>query len=206
MKITNLFLALTLLLLGCDEKDRDKGTEFESQLIIRESPEEFETLVAEGARHGDPVWFDELKMQNDSLYLSVHYHGGCEQHTFELVWNNAFTATTPSLTAFAIIHNAGNDECRELIYETLSFSLPGLSYPTQRRSVAVAVYSAESPGYSIKTGFYNPPQGFSFNSGFEGSDDCILEVTGQNFFCNSGDGDLIALALNDSVSYDGIFT
>jgi hypothetical protein len=204
MKSTILFLGLTLFALGCGEKDQEKGMEFESELIVRQSAEEFESLTSEGASNGDPISFDKFIMRNDSVFLSVYYYGGCERHSFELVWNETFTSKTPSLTAFVLIHNDNNDDCREFIHETLAFSLSELSYPSGRRSVAATVFSAEATVTLIRTGYFNPPQDFQLGVVVQQSEECMVEVTGKSHFCKLNGKDLIVMELNDSISYDGL--
>jgi NigD-like C-terminal beta sandwich domain len=67
-------------------------------------------------------------MAGDCLEMKVTYSGGCKPHQFQLVWNGAHAESMPPQINLELVHNNGDDHCRELKSEKLSFDLKSARY------------------------------------------------------------------------------
>ena len=74
----------------------------------------------------DPYTIESASIEGNVLRLAVRYGGGCAQHKFSLVASRAFRESMPVQTTAVLAHDAGGDNCRALISETLSFDLTPL--------------------------------------------------------------------------------
>ena len=77
------------------------------------------------AEEGDGLDFEgEGRIEGDTLYVSVGYGGGCEEHEFTLCWpEQSFMESAPVQVGLEVFHNANNDTCEAYLSETLEFDL-----------------------------------------------------------------------------------
>ena len=78
---------------------------------------------------GDPYTIENAKISGDTLILQMSYGGGCEEHNFELLNNNAYEENVDEwgdvvyATRFTLKHNANNDRCRSIVQSEEYFDL-----------------------------------------------------------------------------------
>jgi hypothetical protein len=78
---------------------------------------------------GDPFTIREAKIENNQLWLAVSYGGGCEEHQFKMLFNNAYTemkneeGEAQSKIKLNVHHTGNNDRCRSIVRQNLRFDL-----------------------------------------------------------------------------------
>jgi hypothetical protein len=78
---------------------------------------------------GDPYSVLSAKIIGHELWLSVSYGGGCKEHQFELLFNQAYPESeneygeTSRYINLTLKHNANNDMCRSIVQQNIRFNL-----------------------------------------------------------------------------------
>ncbi|PSQ98542.1 MAG: hypothetical protein BRD48_06860 [Bacteroidetes bacterium QS_9_68_14] len=65
-------------------------------------------------------------LRTDTLTLRVQYGGGCEDHEFQLVADDAFMESNPVQAGVQLFHDGNGDTCEALLTETVRFNLEPL--------------------------------------------------------------------------------
>jgi hypothetical protein len=188
-----LLTALSFLLFSC-EKDKSNNAP-ESGLTLKASYDEYQSaLNNRGPENSDPFTLNSVRVEGDSVIISVSYAGGCEKHFFEVVWDSAILYTNPPKIELIVLHNANGDHCEAYITEELMFSLDDLNEQVSPANVSVGVSNgSDNSDPEEYEGTIYP---FSFNEG----ETCTVEVTALHAICGTGLYGSIWFALNDSVS------
>lgn len=92
----------------------------EQALSVNETFKPFET--------GDAYRIMNAKIYGKQLRLIVSYGGGCEEHEFDLRFNNAYMEQdeAPTQINLDLFHNANEDRCRSMVTKELRFDLSAL--------------------------------------------------------------------------------
>ncbi len=198
MKKTNLNIIATILvmavvLISCKDETvnaigeikKDYKLNLISDLGMYESLSHADSSL--GNSYGDTFDIDSFYVKDNWLYIIVGYSGGCEAHTFDIVWDGNTDASVTnyvdrSLTIFniAIKHDANDDVCEAYISDTLKVDL----------NVLLEEYGDTLPDDFI----INIANGYSGEDGSSGTGDylfaqsetCILEVTAEKVPCGIG--------------------
>ncbi len=80
----------------------------------------------EALKKGSPVTISHVELNKDTLEIDVTYSGGCEDHSFELLFNGQFAKSLPVQAHLVLYHNANKDQCKKLITEKLKFDVSAL--------------------------------------------------------------------------------
>lgn len=203
MRIASLFIIIFLVIMVSCEKDRSPEKPYqESGLSLKASQEEFHSaLQNRGIENSDPFMINEITINGDSVEISVSYSGGCEKHFFELIWDGTIDAgDTPSIDLI-LLHNSNGDACEALIMDKLVFRLSDLVPEIPAGNISIQAMNGSSPSGSVSY------KGRVYEFSFEGSEDCVLEVTAARAICGTGLFGSIWFALNDSVASgnDGVY-
>ena len=67
-------------------------------------------------------------MAGDCLEMKITYSGGCKPHKFQLLWNGAHAESMPPQIGLTLVHDNGDDNCRELKSEKVAFDLSSARY------------------------------------------------------------------------------
>jgi hypothetical protein len=115
------FVLLTLSL-GCNGKKKGAKTpKPEVKLVVAENgfvePE-----------NNAPFTVKSVKVKGDILNIEVEYSGGCEKHEFDLFFNGIYMKSMPPKAGLILVHKNNDDNCRQLITETLKFDLTPTRY------------------------------------------------------------------------------
>ena len=110
MRRSSLSLTALLLLAACPGDDKD-DTAGATDLAVCEPD------------HTDPVTINSLTVTGDTLEVAVSYGGGCETHTWQLCWDEAFMESAPVQVSLELGHDANGDSCEAYLSETLTFGL-----------------------------------------------------------------------------------
>lgn len=194
-------LCIFLAILGIISCENNKMQTADSRLTLTRSATEYASAV-NGTREnkGDPFTLRDFEIKGDSAFLTISYSGGCNEHTFEIIWSEFYTKTYPPGTGIFVVHNAHGDACKALITETLSFNIVKLTGPIDYESVNVTLHSGNPPSASSLTAIWYPSDINVYNVIFPEGDQCQVEVTAASAICGAGLWDNLWFALNDSIN------
>jgi hypothetical protein len=91
-----------------------------------------------GPAKGDPFTINQVEVKGDSIYVTVQYSGGCQNHEFKMISNGNFLKSLPPQLPLYLEHKANGDNCRALKIETLVFDIQPLR-STQTKKVKIFV-------------------------------------------------------------------
>lgn len=74
----------------------------------------------------DPYQLQEVTLKGDVLCATVEYGGGCEQHDFHLLVDEAIMESYPPQVNVMLTHNDHGDMCDALLTSTVGFDLTPL--------------------------------------------------------------------------------
>lgn len=204
MKGYILLLLIMITLFSC-KKDgvKEAGP---SEIILTKSASAYSDAISgNSAYRSDPFDLHSVTITGNIVAVTVSYSGGCMKHSFEIIWNEAFTDTSPSRTDFVIIHNANGDMCEAYIADTLTFEVTDLVDTLSFDTVFVSISNAWDTDDSASYGGWDPADTLSYDDGeyditFRESDICEVRVTALRVICGAGLWDNLWLALGDSIS------
>lgn len=197
MKTSQLVLLflLTVLTVSCKNVKPAPEKENGSSIILKANALEYSTIISgQSAKAGDSFDLDNVSVKDKKIEVTVSYSGGCEKHSFEVIWDEKVTNTNPPGVNLVILHNSGGDNCKAYITEVLSFSLSELTAGAVGGNAGMDVFNGSNPHDSI---VYKAD---SLAFSFEGSDLCSVNVTASAVICGWGLYNNIWFALKDSVS------
>lgn len=87
-------------------------------------------------------------IDENTLSIIVTYSGGCKNHEFDLIGSAFITKSLPPSRGIKLIHQANDDDCRELITETLKFDIRNLAY--QNGEIILKLEHFKSFSYTVK--------------------------------------------------------
>ncbi|PHQ56035.1 MAG: hypothetical protein COC16_04035 [Lutibacter sp.] len=76
-----------------------------------------------GNELSDPFSIESVERIGNILKVKVTYTGGCEKHTFDLLWNEVVILTYPCQINLILTHNANGDKCEAQITEIIEIDL-----------------------------------------------------------------------------------
>ncbi len=84
-------------------------------------------LRACSAAEGHTTMISSAEAEGDTLYLTLEYGGGCEDHFFELCWPaGALTGSVPELVGLEVLHTGVPDRCEAWAMDSRTFDLSPL--------------------------------------------------------------------------------
>ena len=121
MKDLRIILFIQLLLLACG-KD-----EIIEPHLTRPIDSSEVNIVSSPTLQIDEVFSDEFRIisatpYEDRFEIVVEYGGGCADHEFDLMWDQAIAESFPMQTWMVLSHNANEDACRALLTDTLDIT------------------------------------------------------------------------------------
>ena len=135
-RISNVVLVLAVIgmsIIGCKSKQRiieaPPTVENEPIEIEAKNPSITISEMVDMKNTGDPYTIEHAKILGDTLILQLSYGGGCKEHEFEMLNNNAFReyedewANVGYQTHLTLKHNANNDHCRSIVTKEIRFDL-----------------------------------------------------------------------------------
>ncbi len=142
----------------------------------------------------DPFELKNINFSGDSIDITLAYSGGCEQHSFTVLWNGALIGTNPPEFDLIIKHNSNGDACEAYITETISFALSDLGESVILPDASFSVMNGSDPADSV---VYS---GTETEIKFAESDTCNTFVTARYAICGYGLFGNLWFALDDSIS------
>ncbi len=176
LKLLSLF-ALTLLVWGCKKDVLDHAAaDVAPQVRLRPGATGFENIMSDSSQTmtedpGDHYNILGIRSAGSSLFVTVGFGGGCENHDFEV---RGELSKEQSQGTIAIVHHANNDGCKAYITKELEIDLTEL-LGTDQVDLTIFNPSQIETRYS-SWAYRHLPQGRN----------CELETTFKGVICGSG--------------------
>ena len=121
-------IIFTVILASCKETISDQPSAIldsgNSHIIIdQQKYDESWTSLQTDDPESDPFKIKSLSHDSTVLIIEVAYGGGCEDHSFELIWPEVITMIYPPRFTVLLNHNAHNDLCEAYLSQTLYFDI-----------------------------------------------------------------------------------
>lgn len=86
-------------------------------------------VVTDMSSYGsDPIGITNVAIEKNLMRITVKYSGGCKKHEFELMGHKMISKSLPPQRTIRLFHRADNDDCRELIEETIVFDISAFAF------------------------------------------------------------------------------
>ncbi|SMD38893.1 hypothetical protein SAMN04488029_3931 [Reichenbachiella faecimaris] len=122
-----ILLTLVVLSTSCDESDTAKVVDEEvGHHVVTVDQVSFDQAWAQlqtDNPYSDMFQLNGLSNDSTTLIIDVAYSGGCEEHTFELIWPEVMTMIYPPRYTVILNHDANDDTCEAYLSTTLYFDL-----------------------------------------------------------------------------------
>lgn len=197
-----IFLSFIALLASCNKEN--SGEEDQSTINLRSSNADFmQLLSAVSPPQSDPFQLNSITVEGETVKIAVSYSGGCRKHTFDVIWSERLTETTPASTDLLLLHEDNGDMCEAYITDTLRFSVPDLVDTLSFDTLFVNVINGWDTGDSTSAGGYDPDTDTDNNGVvFVQGDVCQVTVTAVNVICGTGLWNNLWFALDDTAGAD----
>ena len=150
-------LGLIIIIWGCQSKrtisKSASPASTENELTVDEPRDSTSVLdISISEMHnmtnvGDAYTINNAYIEQDILWLEVSYGGGCREHQFELLFNNAYLELESDRGTEIFLnlnHNGNGDVCRSIVRQNLRFNLK-LIQDKGYRSIQIKLNQWESP-------------------------------------------------------------
>ena len=134
MKIASI-LVLSLILFACGTSEdvikQTSTTEETGGTVNEESKPQRNVMLK--SRIGefiesDPLTIDSLRLEGNTLFMTVTYSGGCAEHKFQVIGSPAVMKSLPPKRSVQIAHDANGDSCRGMVTRILEIDLTNIAY------------------------------------------------------------------------------
>lgn len=123
---TVLFSMSILLLFSCGTK-KISG-DGAGQTIEMKTEKKLVATIGKSAMNNNPFRITNAVIEGNKLIVDVSYSGGCEEHFFELVGDEAISKSLPPQRTIRLVHTGKQDLCKAMIMRTLEFDIKNLAY------------------------------------------------------------------------------
>lgn len=123
MKLLSILLISTIILSCGNSKSLNSET---TETIEKQGPSAKKAILSQDIgkfRNTEPYSILDIELNANILQLNITYNGGCTDHEFELVGSSFITKSMPPKRLIQLYHHKSNDDCRELVHETLYFDI-----------------------------------------------------------------------------------
>jgi hypothetical protein len=190
-----MFLILITTLISCKKEKSDPKNENPSLIELKGSAAEYSKIKSNASSGtSDPFELGDIVINNNQAEITVSYPGGCTQHSFEIIWDEAVTNMDHPTINLVIRHDSQGDSCEAYITEVLTFNLDDLLGSTASTGAAIDVHS----GYAASDSSFCDREISDIS--FVESDICNTTVTAKAVICGWGLYNNIWFALPDSIS------
>jgi hypothetical protein len=131
MKNTILF-SLAIILFGCASSKKISDMNNENPIYSKAPKQAF---LGDNSQVTTPTTINDVKLNGNTLMMSISYTGGCAKHTFDLIGNEMISKSLPPIRSINLIHNANDEACKREMFDTLYFDITNLAYKKEAGSV-----------------------------------------------------------------------
>lgn len=124
-----LYTLSLLILVGCATK-KDLDQIDETSINVESKNDETVKITATIGEIGesDPITITNARIEGNTMFITVEYSGGCQDHALELIGNMGVMKSLPPKRGIKLIHHSNGDNCRELITHTIEANIEALAY------------------------------------------------------------------------------
>jgi hypothetical protein len=94
-----------------------------------------QAFLGDNSQVTTPTTINDVKLNGNTLMMSISYTGGCATHTFDLVGSEMISKSLPPIRSINLIHNANDEACKREMFDTLYFDITNLAYKKELGSV-----------------------------------------------------------------------
>jgi len=94
-----------------------------------------QAFLGDNSQVTTPTTINDVKLNGNTLMMSISYTGGCATHTFDLVGSEMISKSLPPIRSINLIHNANDEACKREMFDTLYFDITNLAYKKEPGSV-----------------------------------------------------------------------
>jgi hypothetical protein len=133
MKLAFILFAGTIYLSSCSPKTGPESTAKRTTQLTKSETEDMATNDKLKAVLGDlsaesaATTITDVKVEGNTLFVSISYGGGCQEHFFKLVGAQATSRSYPASRAVKLIHTGKQDNCKALLMKTLEIDISDLA-------------------------------------------------------------------------------
>jgi hypothetical protein len=131
MKTILLSISMLLLLACGTKKIAGDGT---GQTIEMKTEKRLTATIGKSEMSTNQTTITNASISGNKLMLSISYSGGCKEHSFSLVGDEAISKSLPPQRAVRLIHSGEKDLCKAMILKDLEFDIKNLAYKQEKGS------------------------------------------------------------------------
>ena len=75
----------------------------------------------------NPIQIMSVKLSTNILTLDIKYTGGCIGHDFQMIGSASIAKSMPPIRSIELIDTTTNDDCKKIIFETITIDISDLS-------------------------------------------------------------------------------
>lgn len=94
-----------------------------------------QAFLGDNSQVTTPTTINDVKLNGNTLMMSISYTGGCAKHTFNLIGSEMISKSLPPIRSINLIHNANDEACKREMFDTLYFDITNLAYKKELGSV-----------------------------------------------------------------------
>ncbi|MFK8046468.1 MAG: hypothetical protein AB8B72_13310 [Crocinitomicaceae bacterium] len=152
MKIITLFIGIAILA-SCGNSKNSTTNNEATNTEKEATPQAKQAILSQDiAKFKDSESYSilDVNLQGNVLQLDISYSGGCEEHNFELVGSAFIMKSSPPKRIIKLYHHKNEDNCRELIFETLYFDISKLAYHSGEIILQIEQFKQKAISYTKK--------------------------------------------------------
>ncbi|ASS49735.1 MAG: hypothetical protein A3D31_09160 [Candidatus Fluviicola riflensis] len=131
MKTILLSISMLMLLACGTKKIAGDGT---GQTIKMKTEKELKASLGKSEMNSNPTKITGVSIKGNKITLSISYSGGCKDHLFDLVGDEAISKSLPPQRTVRLVHTGEPDHCKALILKELEFDITELAYKQEKGS------------------------------------------------------------------------
>lgn len=131
MKTILLSMSVLMLLACGTKKIAGDGT---GQTIEMKTEKRLTATVGKSQMSTNQTKITSASIKGNKLMLSISYSGGCKEHSFSLVGDEAISKSLPPHRTVHLIHSGEQDLCKAMIMKDLVFDIKNLAYKQEKGS------------------------------------------------------------------------
>ncbi len=94
-----------------------------------------QAFLGDNSQVTTPTTINDVKLNGNTLMMSISYTGGCAKHTFNLIGSEMISKSLPPIRSINLIHSANDEACKREMFDTLYFDITNLAYKKELGSV-----------------------------------------------------------------------
>jgi len=143
------FLAFFLMSCGVN-KEVATTTEVEHSSVAVPEKNVPKAIIGEAPENNPNTEITSAFIEEDILFLTVNYSGGCEEHVFDLVGDAVVMKSFPPQRSIVLVRNDRGDTCREWITKEIMFELSEFQYASSGQNEGEIILHLEKWSESLR--------------------------------------------------------